>query len=91
MIGVGADLTYDYKHLGTDRAALVKAAEGAEAFGKPAIVIVGQGALTDPGGAAVLEPLGPAGAYCFNRTTRRFLSAIMSASENGSLIISPLL
>ncbi len=55
VIGVGADLTYDYKHLGTDRAALVKAAEGAEAFGKPAVVIVGQGALNEADGEAVLS------------------------------------
>ena len=54
VIGVGADLTYDYKHLGTDRAALVKAVEGAEAFGKPAVVIVGQGALNEADGEAVL-------------------------------------
>ncbi|MBC2836779.1 NADH-quinone oxidoreductase subunit NuoG [Paragemmobacter straminiformis] len=54
VIGSGADLTYDYKHLGTDRAALVKAVEGAEAFGKPAVVIVGQGALNEADGEAVL-------------------------------------
>ncbi len=54
VIGVGADLTYDYKHLGTDRAALVKAVDGAEAFAKPAVVIVGQGALNEADGEAVL-------------------------------------
>ncbi len=54
VIGVGADLTYDYKHLGTDRAALVKAVDGAEAYGKPAVVIVGQGALNEADGEAVL-------------------------------------
>ncbi len=54
VIGSGADLTYDYKHAGTDRAALVKAVEGAKAFGKPAVVIVGQGALNEADGEAVL-------------------------------------
>ncbi|AWB48099.1 NADH-quinone oxidoreductase subunit G [Gemmobacter aquarius] len=54
VIGVGADLTYDYKHLGTDRAALVKAVDGAEAYGKPTVVIVGQGALNEADGEAVL-------------------------------------
>ena len=54
LIGQAVDLTYDYKHMGTDRAALVKAVEGAEAFGKPAVVIVGQGALNEADGEAVV-------------------------------------
>jgi NADH-quinone oxidoreductase subunit G len=49
VIGQAVDLTYPYAHLGTDRAALsgVKAAEGT-------IVIVGQGALREADGEAVL-------------------------------------
>ena len=54
VIGANVDLTYDYKHLGIDRAALVKAADGAKAFGKPAVVIVGQGALNEADGESVL-------------------------------------
>ena len=54
LIGPAVDLTYDYDHLGTDRAALVKAAASA----KPqdgALVIVGQGALREADGEAVLS------------------------------------
>ena len=49
LIGPAADLTYEYEHLGTDRAALAKAtaAEGA-------LVIVGQGAISEADGEAVL-------------------------------------
>jgi NADH-quinone oxidoreductase subunit G len=54
LIGPAADLTYAYTHAGTDRAALVKAASDAQAFGKPAVVIVGQGALNEADCEAVL-------------------------------------
>ena len=54
LIGAAADMTYDVDHLGTDRAALVKAAAEAKAFEKPGVVIVGQGALTEADGEAVL-------------------------------------
>ena len=49
VIGQAVDLTYPYDHLGTDRAALskVKVADGT-------IVIVGQGALREADGEAVL-------------------------------------
>ncbi|MFU8882923.1 MAG: NADH-quinone oxidoreductase subunit NuoG [Rhodobacterales bacterium] len=49
LVGEAVDLTYPYTHLGTDRAALAaaKAPEGT-------IVIVGQGALREADGAAVL-------------------------------------
>lgn len=49
LVGQMADLTYDATHLGTDRAALSKAKAG-----EGAIVIVGQGALNEADGAAVL-------------------------------------
>ncbi|MGR3615453.1 MAG: NADH-quinone oxidoreductase subunit NuoG [Paracoccaceae bacterium] len=49
VIGAAVDLTYDYEHLGTDRAALAKAKAGEDA-----IVIVGQGALREADGLAVL-------------------------------------
>ncbi|MFT4151409.1 MAG: NADH-quinone oxidoreductase subunit NuoG [Paracoccaceae bacterium] len=57
LIGPAVDLTYDYQHFGTDRAALmahVKLAEEAPADTKPGIVIVGQGALNEADGEAVL-------------------------------------
>jgi NADH-quinone oxidoreductase subunit G len=53
LIGRAVDLTYDYKHLGSDRAAL--AALVGKVTPKPdTLVIVGQGALTGADGAAVL-------------------------------------
>ena len=48
MIGEGVDLTYDYTHVGTDRAALA----GASVNG--GVIIVGQGALNELDGEAVL-------------------------------------
>lgn len=49
LVGKAVDLTYDYDHVGTDRAALagLSASEGA-------LVIVGQGALREADGLAVL-------------------------------------
>ncbi|MFP1643386.1 NADH-quinone oxidoreductase subunit NuoG [Pontitalea aquivivens] len=53
VIGPAADLTYGYTHLGEDRAALARAvASAAPADG--ALVIVGQGALSEADGEAVL-------------------------------------
>ena len=56
LIGEAADLTYEYDHLGRDRAALarVAGADHAAAQGQPSIVIVGQGALMGDDGEAVL-------------------------------------
>ncbi|RGP37840.1 NADH-quinone oxidoreductase subunit NuoG [Pseudotabrizicola alkalilacus] len=54
LIGTAVDLTYDYAHAGDDRAALVKAtADAKETAG--AVVIVGQGALNEADGEAVLS------------------------------------
>ncbi len=56
LVGEAVDLTYDYVHVGTDRAALEKIATqkiGA-AKDKRTIVIVGQGALREADGEAVL-------------------------------------
>ena len=49
VVGPAVDLTYDYEHLGTDRAALAAASASDDA-----IVIVGQGALREADGLAVL-------------------------------------
>ncbi|PJF08247.1 NADH-quinone oxidoreductase subunit NuoG [Pseudorhodobacter sp. MZDSW-24AT] len=54
LIGTAVDLTYDYAHAGTDRAALVKATADAAAT-EAAVVIVGQGALNEADGEAVLS------------------------------------
>jgi NADH-quinone oxidoreductase subunit G len=58
LIGPAADLTYDYAHVGTGRDALVSLvgeAERAGPDGKPGVIIVGQGALTEADGEAVLS------------------------------------
>ncbi len=57
LIGEAVDLTYDYAHMGSDRAALVAAVRkgvSAETKEKNTIVIVGQGALIEADGSAVL-------------------------------------
>jgi NADH-quinone oxidoreductase subunit G len=55
-IGAPVDLTYDVIELGIGRAALAKLAEmdHADKQGVPSVMIVGQGALTEADGAAVL-------------------------------------
>ena len=57
LLGEPVDLTYDYAHLGNDRAALEKLSSMEitdETRGKPTLVIVGQGAIREADGAAVL-------------------------------------
>ena len=57
LIGQGVDLTYDYTHVGTDRAALERLSSQVisdETKAKPTLVIVGQGAINEADGAAVL-------------------------------------
>ncbi|WP_282077632.1 NADH-quinone oxidoreductase subunit NuoG [Epibacterium ulvae] len=57
LVGPEADLTYDVTHVGTDRAALQKVVDmggSDEIKAKPSLVIVGQGALREADGAAVL-------------------------------------
>jgi NADH-quinone oxidoreductase subunit G len=58
LVGEAADLTYDYYHAGTDRAALtalVAEAQKAGPDGKPGVVILGQGAINEADGEAVLS------------------------------------
>ncbi|AXT25498.1 NADH-quinone oxidoreductase subunit G [Ruegeria sp. AD91A] len=57
LVGPAADLTYDYHHMGDDRAALQKVVDmgGDDVIkGKASLIIVGQGALQEADGAAVL-------------------------------------
>ncbi|MBM1219404.1 NADH-quinone oxidoreductase subunit G [Ponticoccus sp. SC2-23] len=55
LIGPEVDLTYEYVHMGTGRAALAEALDaGREMSATSPLVIVGQGALTEADGAAVL-------------------------------------
>lgn len=56
LVGEAVDLTYDYEHMGHDRAALAHVAglDMSDLKDKNCIVIVGQGALREADGAAVL-------------------------------------
>ncbi|MEM8632655.1 MAG: NADH-quinone oxidoreductase subunit NuoG [Pseudomonadota bacterium] len=56
VVGPAADLTYDYFHYGTDRAALTRLESESvdHVLDKPTVVIVGQGALQGADGATVL-------------------------------------
>jgi NADH-quinone oxidoreductase subunit G len=56
VIGENADLTYDTIHLGTGRDALAKLAamDHSDKHDQPGVVIIGQGALNEADGAAVL-------------------------------------
>ena len=54
-VGPPVDLTYDVVEEGEDRAALVRLAKSAKASEGPAIVIVGQGAVNEADGEAVIS------------------------------------
>ena len=56
LIGEAVDLTFDYAHVGTDRAALegLLGKEHGAVLDAPSVVIVGQGALREADGEAVL-------------------------------------
>lgn len=57
LVGEAVDLTYDYVHVGTDRAALEKLSSmdiSEDTKAKPSLVIVGQGAINEADGEAVL-------------------------------------
>mgnify|MGYP001084516559 CR=1 FL=1 len=57
LVGEQADLTYEYAHIGNDRAALQMLADKdvGQAKDMNTVVIIGQGALTGKDGEAVLE------------------------------------
>jgi NADH-quinone oxidoreductase subunit G len=83
LIGEAVDLTYDYTHLGTDRAALAKLLEGGHegALGKDTLVIIGQGAISEADGAAAL-----AAAQKFAQATEsKFLVLHTAAGRVGAL------
>ena len=82
LIGQAVDLTYDVAHLGTDRQALQALVAGAKAD-QGGVVIVGQGALRDADGAAVLAE---AQALC-EATGARLLVLHTAASRVGAMDI----
>ncbi len=54
VVGPAVDLTYDYRHAGTDRAALSRLVAEVAPDERATLVIIGQGALRGADGAAVL-------------------------------------
>ncbi len=54
VVGQAVDLTFDYDHAGTDRAALSALLKKAEQSEDAGVIIVGQGALREADGEAVL-------------------------------------
>ena len=74
VVGEAVDLTYGYSHAGTDRQALAELNVSADA-----IVIVGQGALRDADGAAVLAAV--------QALTGRMLVLHTAASRVGAMDI----
>ncbi|MCL4675759.1 MAG: molybdopterin-dependent oxidoreductase, partial [Pararhodobacter sp.] len=56
LVGEATDLTYEYHHAGTDRAALraILDRDHGDVLDAPSLVILGQGALREADGAAVL-------------------------------------
>ncbi len=64
LVGEAADLTYDYTHVGTDRAALATLLDNdvSGLAGRKTLVIIGQGAINEADGEAVLAMAHAAGA-----------------------------
>ncbi|KMW57836.1 NADH-ubiquinone oxidoreductase chain G [Candidatus Rhodobacter oscarellae] len=56
LLGEAVDLTYDYAHYGSDRAALADLAkqDHSDKHDVPGVIVLGQGAITGADGAAVL-------------------------------------
>ncbi|KQB17396.1 NADH-quinone oxidoreductase subunit G [Rhodobacter capsulatus] len=83
LIGPAVDLTYEYEHVGTDRAALA----GLKA-GKDAIVIVGQGAISEADGDAVIaNAMALSGRMLMLHTAASRVGAMdVGAVTNGGLI-----
>jgi NADH-quinone oxidoreductase subunit G len=73
LIGPAVDLTYDYVHLGSDRAALARLAamDHSDKHGIPGVTVLGQGALTGGDGAAVLATV----------------QAMVAAAQSGLLLL----
>ncbi|UOA27628.1 NADH-quinone oxidoreductase subunit NuoG [Pseudosulfitobacter sp. DSM 107133] len=83
LVGESVDLTYDYAHVGTDRAALdsLLGKDYGAVLDAPSIVIVGQGALQEADGAAVLA----AAMKLAEDTNSKFMVLHTAASRVGAL------
>lgn len=84
LLGPAVDLTYDYTHIGTDRAALSRLLSldvTEEVKADPSIVILGQGAIREADGEAVL-----AHAMAFaEKTNSKLLILHTAASRVGAM------
>ncbi len=85
LIGQAVDLTYDYFHMGDDRAALTKALGNSfkQVLEVPSVVIVGQGAINEADGAAVLAAAQELAA----RTDSKLMVLHVAASRVGAMDI----
>ncbi len=83
LVGEAADLTYDYAHLGTDRAALENLLDKdfGEVLEVPSIVIIGQGALMEDDGEAVLA----AAMKLAEKTGSKFMVLHTAAARVGAM------
>jgi NADH-quinone oxidoreductase subunit G len=83
LVGAAADLTYDYVDMGRDRAALQALVD--RDYGAvrdvPSVVIVGQGALSEADGAAVLA----AAMAVAEKTASKFLVLHTAAARVGAM------
>jgi NADH-quinone oxidoreductase subunit G len=87
LVGPAVDLTYDYHHAGTDRAALVALVDEARKAGpdgKAGVVILGQGAINEADGEAVLSQ---AMALC-DATGARLLVLHTAAARVGAMDVA---
>ncbi len=85
LVGEPVDLTYDYAHVGSDRKALstLLDADHGDVLDAPSVVIVGQGALQEADGAAVLASAMKLAAD----TNSKFMVLHTAASRVGALDI----
>ena len=83
LVGAAVDLTYDYAHVGTDRAALQSLLDRDYGAVKdaPSLVIIGQGALREADGAAVLA----AAMKLAQQTHSKLMVLHVAASRVGAL------
>ncbi|MCF6303825.1 MAG: NADH-quinone oxidoreductase subunit NuoG [Rhodobacteraceae bacterium] len=85
LLGEAVDLTYEYTHVGNDRAALEKLAnqDTGPAKDMDAVVIIGQAALTGKDGEAVLE----AAKKLVENTNSKFMVLHTAAARVGGMDI----
>ncbi|MEZ7813866.1 MAG: NADH-quinone oxidoreductase subunit G [Paracoccaceae bacterium] len=83
LVGEAVDLTYEYKHLGTDRAALIELASRkiTMADEKNSLVIIGMGALLEADGEAVLSQT----MKLVNQTNSKFMILHTAAGRVGAM------